>query len=331
MSVTETRDMGEFFLADVVRHLVDGDTREAEGMLRVLSAEKQIEACEKGLLSLGETLEYYHNRLLRWSIDVNKWDVGYTFRWDGKCTHESKGMEELRLKDFELYKKFIKAGKGIPYYKEYDVGGVECTKVAIRSTERALEWLQRRLEEHKGEADRMAIIEDAEAPELGPNFIHWKGVKDSGERKLLDIETNAYKWSLSYIFRMMGSLRNKQSNREITRRHMTEGVGLLYKELYNRTQDEKYAVELQGLREVWKELYGTSPAQEEEEAEPIVNPYEGCDRQWLTEDEMIYAIDASRPYGHVRNTSYHDEVSMEFAQEYQTLEDEVNFYLDFEV
>lgn len=279
--------------ADIIRHLIDGDINSADKMLKVLAAERRLEACNKALESLNETKVYYLERLARWKADVEKWKEGCDFHYDGTCYAGSKGMAELRLENFELYKKFLKAGKGIPYYKSYDISGVETTKISISNVNKGLAFLKRRIEEYEVQADLNAAEEDTIVPNLGFNVDHWAWTKEMSWRKVIDIQANVSNWSTSLLFRTLATIREKVANKEFTKGYSFWAQGLLFKELHARTERPDYYQQYQDMRVAWKAYQRIPDAPEvipEDELELNLPAYE-LPQYSLTEDEMIYAID----------------------------------------
>lgn len=293
-------DMSEGTMAeynDFIRHLVDGETSEADKMLQMMSIEDRMEFYQQGLISVGETMQYYKERLIRWGKDVAKWNEGQDFYYDGVCRHNSKGMPELRMENFELYKKFIKAGFGIPYYKEYDEGGVVITEKALRGTEMASEWLQRRIEDCAKEADQVASEEQAEpVKEERYNSVHWNLVKFFSERKVMEAEVNIGKWSNGYVFQFLRAIQNKQSNQEMTKAESYWAQGIVFKELYARTNNSSYNDQYLEMRNLWGELATQKKQPEmvdlsEDNNVNGIHLYSGGERSYLTEDEIIDYLD----------------------------------------
>jgi len=275
-------------------------------MLRVMAAERALEYCYKAIESLEETRMYYVERLARWTADVAAWIPGRDFRYDGYCDCNSKGMAELKTENFELYKKFIKAGKGIPYYKSYDEGGVAITKIALRNTIRGVDYLRRRIEDYERAADAMAQ-QDSSVPEayswdkfkaptsLKPEFNaeHWAGVKEMSWRKMIEIQRGASNWTTKMLFVTLTTIRNKQANCEFSKDYSFWSQGLIFKELYARTENASYWDQYQDMRAAWLSIQKTpvkAKVPEVDELELNLNVYE-MPNYSLSEDELIDAID----------------------------------------
>lgn len=342
-------DHGKAAQEEFYRHLVDGDMVYAQKALKLMSIETRIESLAIGLDKLNERMEYFTDRLDRWMLDVQAWDDRrFVFEdekglyyLDGYCTSTSKGMNALRLKDFDSYKKYIKAGC-VPYYKEYDVNGVNLTRQNIKFVSKQIDIIKRKLEDSIKEADQVCLIseEDNVVPELEKiNWTHWSWVIHFSENKVLDIRRTVSKWDTSYIFEVLKSIGDKKANKEMDTRNYIIASGLLYKELMNRSNNPRYLEQYEGMKSMYRKFLARKENQTKENSiveelsldeDPNgIHMYDipSCS---ISEDQLLAAIDQRKFESKgPKSTCYYDKVEMEYSLENITLDDEIDFYLNY--
>jgi hypothetical protein len=203
-------------------------------------------------------------------------------------------MAELRVNDFELYKKFLKAGRGVPYYKAYDEGGVEVTKIALRNIDKSISYVQRRIEELDKVANLFAPEEEPVVYLPKFNKEHWDLVSELSWRKVNDLQKNASKWSTEYLFRTLATVRNKVANKEFTKGYSFWAQGLVFKELHARTGLKSYWEQYLEMRDSWAAIQKSAKAAEEveepDELEENLPAYE-LPHYGPSEDEIISYLD----------------------------------------